>query len=239
MVDIAEIEDRESFRAWLEATGQPRQVCVALAARAAARVLPVVWNVADERGRFSALPVLRATLVAQVAGLAPPGVMTEPGHASALRAAADAAARAAYAAYAANAAYAAANAAYAAYAANAAADAADANADAWAAIRCDCAEIAAGDSLTAAPLFPEEPPAAISSRWFAVAQRLGESDWDFWLDWYSRLLASKAQNWLLLLEIAIQEDDFWQGSDDEVNARIAGIVARFAKPDAAAGDPIA
>ncbi len=92
MTEIADIKDRDSFKAWLEETNQPRKVCVALAARAASRVLPVVWAVASKSGQFSVLPILRATLVAGVAGLAPRGVLTDRGHASALLAA-DAASR--------------------------------------------------------------------------------------------------------------------------------------------------
>lgn len=95
MVEIAEIQDRETFQAWLEEPGQPREVCVALAARAAMRALPVVWEDALRRGRYSAMAFLRASLIAGVAGLSPPGVLTGREHASAVRAAADAAAYAA------------------------------------------------------------------------------------------------------------------------------------------------
>ena len=50
--------------------------------------------------------------------------------------------------------------------------------------------------------------------------------WSFWLDWYLRLLDGRAQNWPLLLEIATQDDAFWQGSDPKINARIAAIAER-------------
>jgi hypothetical protein len=102
MVEIADIEDRESFKTWLEETQQRRKACVALAARAAMRVLPVVWGTLIQSKPYSALPLLRASLIAGVAGLAPSEVLTDREYASALRAAAltaaHAAARAAWAA---------------------------------------------------------------------------------------------------------------------------------------------
>jgi hypothetical protein len=53
-----------------------------------------------------------------------------------------------------------------------------------------------------------------------------QSDWQFWISWYERALAGKLQPWPLLLEIALQEGNFWQGSDDAVMARINEIVAK-------------
>ncbi len=265
MVAIDDIKGRDSFEAWLRETDQPREVCVALAARAALRVLPRFWNSAAASGRVSSLPVLRANLVASVAGLAPTEVMTDRGQTSVLRTAAQAAYSAApgYAAatastYAAGAAganirsaaaaavsfAAAANAAaaddaayvnvpddargseaadaYAAAAADAAADAA------WAALRSDCERIAAGGDLRSAPLFPGPAPA-----WFErnAGELPATSDWSFWRDWFERATEGRPQNWPLLLEIAIQEDAFWQGADADINARIATIVERHASPE--------
>jgi hypothetical protein len=79
MVKIADIRDRQSFRIWLEETKQPREVCVALAARAALRVLPISWERGLKTGRYSPLLPLRAVLVASVAGLAPPSAIDRPG----------------------------------------------------------------------------------------------------------------------------------------------------------------
>ena len=113
-------------------------------------------------------------------------------------------------------------AAYAAYAAYAAAAAA---ADAWSAFRSDCMMLAEGRNLSAASLFPDQPGDQFGR---AVKGIPTSSDWSFWLDWYQRALEGRPQNWPLLLEVAIQDNAFWEGSDAEVNARIAEIVERGA-----------
>lgn len=51
--------------------------------------------------------------------------------------------------------------------------------------------------------------------------------WDFWIDWYQRALDGTPQPMDLLEKIALQSDEFWQGSDAEVNTRIAEIVAEW------------
>ncbi len=268
MVAIDDIRDRDSFKAWLEETSQPRQACVALAARAAARVLPLVWADAVTSAKYSALPFLRANLIASVVGLAPSGMLTEAEHANARRAVAvadaavadaalavgDLAAFAATNAALAAAAALAADAALAAYAAALAAhDAADAADAAWAALRLDCAQLVNGRSLRTSPLFPDVQPSWIANaiqhinnahpQSFSDVPNVAEipnaaaigskesRDWSFWLDWYQRLLDGREQNWPLLLEIATRDDAFWQGSDDEVNARIAEIAAKYGAPE--------
>ena len=246
MVEIAEIEDRESFEAWLTETNQPREVCIAMAFRAAMRVLPVVWASQIERGR-SPISFLRANLVAGVVGLAPHRLLTEPGQASALRAAsnaaraaratrADARAAADAAAYAANAAEAraaaAAAAARASYAASyAAARAADA---VWSAIRSDCERLAQGQSPTGTPLFPDANPAWFASRYRTIHVATGSPEWWFWHDWFERAVEGHHWHWPTLIEIALQEGDFWRGSDEEVNARIRELVDQHGdlEPDA-------
>ena len=80
-------------------------------------------------------------------------------------------------------------------------------------------------SLAELPLFPDGLPEWIQ----AYVRRLANTpEWFFWLDWYEGLLEGREQNWPLLLEIAAQDNGFWQASDSEVNARIAEIVERHA-----------
>lgn len=82
MVEIADIEDVDSLQAWLKALPQDtpkdkaraREIAVTLAARAAARVLPIWWAYVlgekDARDHdLTALPGLRAILTSEVAGL--------------------------------------------------------------------------------------------------------------------------------------------------------------------------
>ena len=198
MVAIHDIKDGDSFRAWLAETNQSQEACIALAVRASLRVLPLVWADAAERRRYSSLPFLRANLVANVAGVAPKALLTDAGHASALRAAARAAAGYATA---------------------------DARAAAWTAIRSDCDVLTREGGLRDKPLFAGASPKWFTRSYTSVREH-SSSDCAFWLDWYARSLDGQPQNWPLLLEIALQPDEFWEGTDEEINARIAGIMAR-------------
>jgi len=74
MVGSAGIRDRDSLKAWLE--GQPRDVAVWIASRAAARVLPLWWNavLTEDWARehdLTALPVLRSVLISSVTAVGP------------------------------------------------------------------------------------------------------------------------------------------------------------------------
>ncbi len=258
MVEIADFNDRDSFGSWLRETDQPREACVALAHRAAMRVLPLIWASQIEERR-SPMSFLRANLVAGVAGLAPARLLTEWARANVLRAAAAAAAAACAAYERANsradaaAAYGAARAAYAdadadadpdadaAYAADAYADTlvyADAGAyadaaaraayadAAWAAVRSDCERLVQGQRLEGTPLFLNGHPDWFASRYRSIQAASGGQEWSFWHDWFERAIEGKSWHWPTLIEIALQEDHFWEGTDVEINARIRGVVAR-------------
>ncbi|WP_296762985.1 hypothetical protein, partial [Sediminimonas sp.] len=72
MVEIADIKDEDSLRAWLE--DQSREVSVWIASRAAARLLPVWWDAVLDwayEEDLTALPVLRSLLIASVAAVGP------------------------------------------------------------------------------------------------------------------------------------------------------------------------
>jgi hypothetical protein len=185
--------------------------------------------------------VARALLVSAVAAGTPAELLTRDGHAEAVQRAADADTDAA--AFAANAAFATCADAVA-YAAAAAAVAAYADAFAaatWSALRSDCDLLADGKFLSRVPLWPGEVPSALRQLSGEPPQALGisgalhreragaEVDWSFWRDWYRRAQNGEPQNWEMLLEIAIQEEAFWEGSDAAVNARINEIVARHTK----------
>ncbi len=238
------VANEGEFRAWLDQRKPPNEICVALAARAALRALPLVAT-----ARFSDSPegarqfaelaaaVFRATALARVA-------TTYPTRANELRAsdaaASDAAARAAAAsdaadaAAAAHAAYAAAAAAdaaaYADYAAYAAADAAasaasDAAAAYWDALSTDLQAVEAGASsreLAARPLWPNEPPEAIAGYWRALSARLPQSDgWRVWTRWYEARL--KGERWSEEREViyATVPVETWDEGPAAANAWIA------------------
>ncbi|QEW24493.1 hypothetical protein [Roseovarius indicus] len=250
MVEIADIEDRESLEAWLK--DQPREVAVWIALRAAARVLPVWWDavLTDDwahKRDLTALPVLRSLLLSSVAAVGPTEDSNATAHAAdraayaarAARAAADvtadatahAAARAARAA-----AHAAADADRAAYAAAyAAAAAADAAADSdlvWAAIRLDVEQTAGGYVPDTLALWPDSK-GPLEEQWRAIVWQVTNSEeaegWQFWIEWYDALLDGRpmlgdaARTWEMLEEIALIDDATWDAGPEVVNPVIREI----------------
>ncbi|WP_372923151.1 hypothetical protein [Roseovarius sp.] len=218
MVEIADINDEDSLKAWLK--DQPREVSVWIASRAAARVLPVWWRAvltedwARERD-LTALPLLRSLLISSVAAVVPTDeikatakvapyskrffatslslpdkIKATTGVANAVASAARAAAANAASAHAAQAAAHAAS----AHAAQAAAHAATAHAVSWVAIRTDAEQASEGRVPDALPLWPEgQNP--LEKEWSDIKARVAASanaaDWRFWLDWYDALLAGR------------------------------------------------
>jgi hypothetical protein len=74
MVDASEIKDHDSLQAWLE--GQPQEVPVAIASRAAQRVMPI-WaefclDPKRNKSDLTALVVLRSTVISGVAATTQP-----------------------------------------------------------------------------------------------------------------------------------------------------------------------
>lgn len=253
MAEIAGVVDRESFQTWLEESSQPPSVCAVLAYRAAMRVLPVAWRYSRSRDDWSAMPLLRALLAAgvanhEMAGMAAPDgaaplapMLTAAGNAVAF--AADAAAG-----YADNAAYAAAYAAETAVndhgatvraargtgaAAAAVAEGAGRNLI-WGYLRDDCWRVLTGSDFGRLRLFQPSIPDWHREQWAAIQEAAGP-EWSFWTAWYGRALAGEPQPWPLLAEIASQDDAFWQGTDAEINARIAALAADFGARSAGAG----
>ena len=249
MALVDEIKDEASLKAWLDT--QPREVAVDIAHRAAMRVLPIYWEAVLrwQKPESRAIPILRANLVVGAARFVPTPVIrtaAEAAHSAADATAATAATTATAATATADAATATAQAAQgAAYAAAydltsddaagtaaCAATAAETKGDAiWSALRDDARQVKVKNDPGPAPLWlnGENPFAA---HWQEVTERLPQDDpvWEFWRRWYKGALdGEQTLDPDLIKEIATQDEAFWEGTDDEVNARIAAIVAEFAK----------
>ena len=222
MASAANITNKQSFEAWLEA--QPHAVAVQVVHRAAMRVLPRDW--AEFRKPHHDIQALRCCLVSGVAGKRP-----SPEVANAAKDAAETN-----------------NAIFAAYSAVFAAkdvhDVSDLNAapasvivaaanvadvDSWEALQQDALAVEAGQQLDATPLWPGGAN-PLAEQWRKV-----RADWDargpewrFWIDWYEDALAGRPPDWAMLEEIALLPDEDWQKGAAHVNARIADIRTKYA-----------
>jgi len=230
MVKAADIRDRDSLEVWLK--DQPREVAISIAARAAARVMPVWAEIcrtdAGRKLELTPLPVLRADMVSSVAVAYPADELIRAaaalaaaaadttGTAAAATAAIAAEADAAY--YAANAVDSSAASAFAATSASAldeataleaatttAFDATTKEAKAWHAVQTDAATLESGQDLTRRPLWPAENPLE-----------------DLWT-------ITREMNPDMLYQIALIDDGIWKKGADAVAEEIARIEAEFAE----------
>lgn len=269
MVEIAEIRDEESFEAWLKQENLPREAMVALAHRAAMRVLPVAWqrfNFANEVSQqdVSTLPLLQSALVSEVAACF--GTLEVRSAAARVKDRSEAVlAGAAWTNFAgtvrvtgtfrtfAVAQIAALEAAAAptdpdvvSSVARAAFIASDpASVTAWAALRVDCSCVSDVRALLARPLWGETTN-SLAGDWRAITSRIdpqANPEWAFWLDWYQRALDGTETRWALLRDIALLDKDA-DGRDvwispARVAQAIADLQARHALSDAARIHPYA
>ncbi|MCA1336462.1 hypothetical protein [Pseudooceanicola marinus] len=194
------VKNEKQFRAWLD--GQSREICTAIAVRAALRVVPLVCSIRtdSERQKKLALLTFRAILTSGVAAVGPtPDV----------RAAAGAAAGAAGAA---------------AGAAGAAARAADAAAYADTKLPAEPRRMLefSVQGLQAITDAAEELRKQDGRIWVLTAG----GDWEFWGHWYERAMAGEARDWELYERIVTEiPDEVWTG--ENAVAEVARAIARF------------
>ncbi|MBM1219486.1 hypothetical protein JQU42_05635 [Ponticoccus sp. SC6-7] len=216
----------EELEDWLNARPEEtrRQEAVWIAHRCAMRVLPLWWQ-ATQNHDLTASPVLRANLILGVAALVPTPKINRA---------------ATYATYAASAGAAAARAAASASAratASASAGAAARAAATATALQRDVDYLKNGNPPDDLALWSDPVPDLGWSDWQRDSASRPNGPWAFWTDWYRRAHDGLPQPMDLLEKIALQPevedgedwdpDTFWDGTDAEVNIRIAEIVAEW------------
>jgi len=243
MVEIADIGDKDSLRAWLE--DQPQEVAVWIASRAAARVLPVWWKPARHKAWASGhdlevLLVLRSVLISSVAAM----VLTEGFRRTAVAilhtlehkpgtppyAAAHGVVLATAGIYGPPA-YPAAVAVHVAFDDAHSYDRASGRA-VWHAVRTDAAGTGNGGIPDAKVLWPEGR-GPLAEQWDRVKARVAEApearDWQFWTYWYDALLDGRpmlgdaARTRKMLEDIALIAPETWDAGPEVVNPAIREI----------------
>lgn len=240
MVEIADINDRESLELWLK--DQPRETARVIAHRSAMRVLPIYWEWAESARKrdLTALPILRLILITEAAwrsaileitaaakvafdaAIGPTGSITITA-----AAVADATTAAATTTFTATATLAtvttATNAAFAA----------DQSSDmVWSALRADCERLKSGSAPEHWPLWPgfENPLADLWTDLKTTLSAPGREgpNWSFWIRWYDAALSGRSQNWEMLEEIALIDPKDWDQGPVRVNALIREIEQTYA-----------
>jgi hypothetical protein len=251
MVDFS---DREEIQRWLERiepAERRREVAVALAARAALRVLPLLDRVFQRSSRRQAtiysdlvLPCFRAAALPWAASK----YLVHGKELSAYASAASDASTAAYSTYpsqaassaasavlAASAASPAASVAYAAYAAssNVAPGFTDFGTAAAAGIAADAARVDLGRSgaeIAGLPLWRDSAPDWATEEWRSLKSILlaADKDWEVWTDWYEARLAGDAEkppNEALEIARASIPDNIWKQRPAVVNFEIKQLIS--------------
>ncbi|WP_226549998.1 DUF6161 domain-containing protein [Celeribacter naphthalenivorans] len=232
-MDISEIKDRETLEAWLQ--GRSHEDAVAIAARAALRVLPVYWQWSLSEGKHASdlltLQVLRCTLISMVAAESPPAGIAR---------AANSAVATAYAiivqhfgyqyASAMGAAEAAIDAATTVYAGIGAATGLSFDEALRLEVQTDCVSLENGKDLFALALWSSVN--FLGEEWQNVLKALEEEQndpgvWRVWRDWYTGILnpVRYPPSWEFYRKIALIEDETWEAGPEAISKRIEEIKA--------------
>lgn len=239
-MDIAEVTDRDSLRAYLDTLEGEAGLLTArrVAFRAAARMLPLALEFflsdAAAKRDLTAVPVFGALSVSGVASQYPsPEIATYAaanatyvGNAAAATIAATATATAVTNA-------ASANAVYATYAAT------NYAAAVWGTIRGDLETAAKDPFAKLLPLWPSgQEPADLKKLWEAARTQMQadtSTDWSFWILWYDRIRAGRdfhADEMARILNPLRRED--WEKGPTHINPMFDDLLAVYRKEDAAA-----
>lgn len=107
----------------------------------------------------------------------------------------------------------------------------------WPSIQADVEALIRGDDLFAMPLWHGENPFA---REWKYSQRIlrGIAGGDFWIDWYQRALDGRPQNWPLLRDVALIDDELWEEAGPALDAAIRELRERHALAATANGERI-
>lgn len=246
-VMIQDIGDHESLKAWLNALPfddeEAQKIAVAIATRAALRVLPIAWDfntfstTARERN-LTALPILWRILTSGVAAVSPtPDVKAT---ADALSSAALSTLSAALSSSTADALSALSAYATLSAAALSALFASYARSAIWEVIRRDCDVLQHGPQpIFFAPLWHDMDNASADA-WAELRKKLEQDkvDWSFWIGFYDAALAGRFVNWTLYEKIATSSAIPWDAPAAEVNAAIQAIVDAWAAENANTGEVI-
>lgn len=250
---LPDISDREQLEAWLMT--QPREVSLAIAARAALRVFPYMQGIAllkDPKNSGAAaivLPLLRGMAVSWVAAKYPSHGNVLKASVAAVTAASDSAATSATA-YGAdeNANYSAARAAFAAAASRATAPAYVASRAAHAASPAasvvslaadplqDCKFIDGGGmakDLCNLPLWEKMIPEWVNQQWPVLQQDLLalNQDWEVWTRWYEAVLQGRPTpggEALDVFRVTLNSEEDWEKGPAHVNGLIKAKEAELA-----------
>ncbi|MEE9454726.1 MAG: hypothetical protein V3V13_10140 [Paracoccaceae bacterium] len=209
MVEIAGINDRESLEAWLKT--QPQKTSVAIAHRAAMRVLPAYWHwvltsESAQKHDLTALSILRCNMISGVAAFYPtPEIRAEVKAASA---SADASAASTF---------------------SASAAASGFRATMWQTLRADCLDLLEDRPLDQVKLW-RDANNIFEENWQQIKTRLDADliDWSFWIKWYEASLNGEPLNPDMLERIALIDPKDWEQGPKHVNEIIAGIEVEFA-----------
>jgi hypothetical protein len=242
-LNVREVIDQRSFRAWLGALPKERrrEAAVALATRAALRAfpywaaeMPADWARKDD---MTALPLSRSLLISAVAVKMPTTDIKASAASYSSAASSVASSAASSASQASSASYARSASAASARSTRSVSYAAS-DAAFWAVLRADCTAILTGDEILHRPLWSKGPaPEELQRAWTTGRTWMEAAPGHaFWIRWYDAILAGRPltgdwdSHWQLMHNIALIVPEDWGEGKEPDAFRVAGIIEGLCKP---------